>query len=135
MTEKQLKAFIRLAKDGVAYDAPRKERFHRIGRQVLRAIVNKMDLEPGTYTIRSNYGGIAVSGEVILHTDHLYVQLYQSSRDVVQGFMYRYCENQSDYTGGKNRWLPWDALADLDRIAAEFKRTMTKQPGDVTWWQ
>lgn len=41
-----------------------------------------------------DHGGIAVSGEITLH---------------------------KDYTGGANRWMKWERLADLDNVAECMK--------------
>jgi len=55
--------------------------------------------------VRSNMGGIAVSGEVWLHAAHLFVQLSESC---VQSpgveVLYRSCSRRGDCTGGVNQW-------------------------------
>jgi len=61
----------------VAYDAEAKRLFHSRGKPQLRRIATALGLEPGSYDLRSNQAGIAVSGEITLHGDHLYVQVSQ----------------------------------------------------------
>jgi hypothetical protein len=84
----------------------RKEKFHRDGKKVLKQLALEIGLPEGTYEIRSNKAGIAVSGEVTLHADHLYVQMYESC--IGSGgieIMYRSCGSQKDYCGDNNNFL------------------------------
>lgn len=109
--------FIRTAKTNASYNATAKAAFHSEGKAVLRKLAKALGLTPGTYDIRSNMGGIAVSGEVTLHGENLYVQFAQSFGGN-NGFMWRTCKGRKDYTGGRNNWSQWEALADLDTLAA-----------------
>jgi len=52
----------------------RKEKYHRMARKQLHKLAQQLDLDPGDYEIRSNKGGVAVCGEVTLHTDTLYIK-------------------------------------------------------------
>jgi hypothetical protein len=61
----------------VAYDADAKRRFHHQARCRMLDLADALGLEPDEYDLRSNQGGIAVSGEVTLHADRLYVQASQ----------------------------------------------------------
>ena len=63
----------------VAYDAAAKRLFHSRARSQLRRVATALGLQPGDYDLRSNQGGIAVSGEITLHSDHIYVQASQSA--------------------------------------------------------
>ena len=56
----------------------RKEKYHRIARKQLHKLAQQLDLKPDEYDIRSNKGGVAVCGEITLHTDSLYIQVSQS---------------------------------------------------------
>jgi hypothetical protein len=62
----------------VAYDASRKRRFHRQVRQRLKHLAEELGWPPDSYDLRSNPGGIAVSGEITLHHERVYVQVSQS---------------------------------------------------------
>ncbi len=81
----------------------RKKAFHREGRKFLRQVATDLGLGPDSYDLRSNPGGIAVSGEVTLHAEGIYIQLSQS----VGGpggisVLYRSCRGRKDYSGGQN---------------------------------
>ena len=60
-----------------AYDDAQKRRFHATGRKRLKALAAALGFEPGSFDLRCNQGGIAVSGEITLHADTLYVQICQ----------------------------------------------------------
>src|SRR3546814_18108394 len=74
-------ALIALAHKGVAYDEPAKKLFHSDGRKALKRLADALRLAEGSYDLRSNKGGIAVSGEVPLHGDEVYVQLTHGHLD------------------------------------------------------
>lgn len=122
VSQKRIQSLIRLLeKQGsCSYDESNKNRFHRDAKAVCREIADRMGLEKGEYEVRSNKGGIAVSGEVTLHTDGVYFQLSQS---VMAGLeiMYRKCNGRKDYSGGRNRWMKFAALNDLDKVAKTLK--------------
>jgi len=115
-------SFIAEARASVAYEADRKAFFHREGKRILNQIAQKLGLQAGEYSIRSNMGGIAVSGEVTLHADWIYIQFSQSSLGPDFGFMWRTCKHQKDYTGGPNRWMKWEELRDLDAAVEKFNQ-------------
>ena len=50
-----------------AYDDAQKHIFHSTGRKRLKALAAALGFEPDSFEVRSNQGGIAVSGEVTLH--------------------------------------------------------------------
>ena len=105
----------------VAYDEEAKRRFHSQGAAVLRDLAKELGYQKGDYDLRHNLGGIAVSGEVTLHSDTLYVQLSQSALGPAWGFMWRRCNGRKDYTGGRNRWMPWDRFLDIPEVAREME--------------
>ena len=99
----------------VSYDALRKQTFHRAGKCLLRRIANVLCLEKKQYDLRSNPGGIAVSGEVILHSDTLYLQLSQGA--LMQGrsqILYRRCDGRKDYAGHMNHFVELALLSNED---------------------
>lgn len=83
MTEKfasKYKAFrktFRTAQLGYC-DPKLKQSFHNRGMRLLRLLAEEIGLVTADYDTRSNKGGIAVSGEVWLQSESLYVQLNQS---------------------------------------------------------
>jgi hypothetical protein len=118
---KSLKEFVRTAKTvDLSYNHDAKERWHRLARNVAKALAAKLGLSKGEYSIRYNRGGIAVSGETMLHADWLYLDLSVSCMGPRMGVMYRSCKGQKDYTGGVNQWMQFDELLDLDKAAAKL---------------
>ena len=130
-TQEQLVVLIALgvgAEDISGYNdlaQARKDTFHRFGAIVLRALADAMHLPPSSYTVRSNKGGIAVGGEVTLHSDEFYVQLGVPSQ---LGVMHRRCKNRDDCTGGPNQWTPWVSLLSLDTLAERIKKAPAVVP-------
>ena len=111
-----------------AYDLAgsiRKKQLHRHGRAFLASLAAELGLVTGTYDIRSNKGGIAVSGEVTLHADRLYVQLYESCIHPGVMVLYRTCEGRKDYSGGLNHTWQMADLAnrpqDRERFIAQCR--------------
>jgi hypothetical protein len=96
-----------------------KYEFHRLGKKVLKEVAEKMGLSPGSFDIRSNKGGSAVSGEITLHGEHIYIQLSQGS--YYKMFMYRHCNGRKDYTGGVNRWMDFSELINMEKAVTQFK--------------
>jgi hypothetical protein len=101
----------------VAYDADAKRRFHREARQRLRELAEALGLDPDARDLRSNEGGIAVSGEITLHADRLYVQVSQPATRADTGILFRTCEGRRDYTGGRNNFASLDLLHRLGELA------------------
>jgi len=106
----------------VAYDPDAKRLFHRRARQQLTKLAAALQLQPGAYDLRSNAGGIAVSGEVTLHADRLYVQVSQSAMGADAGILFRSCEHRRDYTGGRNNFAPLDLLHRPGELARLIRR-------------
>lgn len=60
-----------------SYEPDRKRRFHSTARTRLRRLAQELGFDTGSFDLRSNKGGIAVSGEIILHHERVYVQVCQ----------------------------------------------------------
>src|SRR5437879_4764133 len=88
----------------VAYDAEAKRAFHSRARRQLRLLADALGLPPGSYDLRSNPAGIAVSGEATLHGDRHYVQASQSAMGHAYGILFRTCRGRKDYHGGPNNF-------------------------------
>lgn len=118
---KSLREFVKTAQTvDLSYNHGAKERWHRLARQLAKALAAKLGLNKGEYDIRYNRGGIAVSGETYLHANDIYIQIDVSCFGPSRGFMYRSCKGQKDYTGGQNRWMQFDELLDLGKAAAKL---------------
>jgi hypothetical protein len=101
----------------VAYDPEAKRLFHSRARSQLRRIAAALGLESGSYDLRSNQAGIAVSGEITLHGDHCYVQVSQSAMGYHSGVLFRTCKGRKDYVGGPNNFASLDLLNRPDELA------------------
>lgn len=102
-----------------------KEAFHRDGQKFLRALAKTLGLEPGRFDVRSNLGGMAVSGEVTLHSDDLYVQLSESCMRPGVQVLYRTCDSRKDYCGHQNHFAAMDQFKGEEaqsRLVNQFRR-------------
>ncbi|MDF0490428.1 hypothetical protein PX554_20060 [Sphingomonas sp. H39-1-10] len=109
----------------LGYDAQAKDAFHREGQKALRALAKALALPRADFSVRSHRGGIASSGEVILHGEQIYVQLGQSCLGHGREIMFRSVSSRQDYSGGGNHWASVEELTDpitlADRIARELR--------------
>ena len=72
----------------------------------------------GDYDLRSNKAGIAVSGEITLHADRLYVQVSQSVHGPRQpASCSAVASGRRDYVGGVNNFASLDLLHELARAS------------------
>ena len=109
----------------VAYDGETKRAFHKHARRRLKELADALGLAPQNYDLRSDVGGIAVSGEVTMHADHVYVQAGQPATGHDTGLMFRACQGRKDYCGGPNNFASLDLLnrpEDLARRITEACR-------------
>lgn len=104
-------------KKRVAYDAEAKRLFHGNARRGLLDLAQALGYRLGNYDLRSNQGGIAVSGEVTLHADRLYVQASQPATGNDTGILFRSCEGRRDYVGGRNHFASLDLLHEPRELA------------------
>jgi hypothetical protein len=111
----KMETYISVATTPVAYNARAKSDFLRMSRQLAIIMANRLGLNEDQYDVRTNKGGIAVSGEVTLHTDTHYIQFSQSG----QGILVRTCKDRKDYTGGRNHYVKYESLRDLG-LVCEF---------------
>ena len=81
-----------------SYNEEIKARFRSEAMKYLRRLAKELSLPKGSYSIRYNAGGIAVSGEATLHHNEFYLQI---SHDC----FWRTCNGQKDYSGYRNRWV------------------------------
>jgi len=108
-----------------AYDPVAKSRFHAAARARLRTLANTLGFPIHSYDLRSNAGGIAVSGEITLHHEQVYVQVSQSVMGWDSGILIRSCEGRRDYTGGRNHFAPLRMLDDLPALAKQVRAVMS----------
>jgi len=129
MNQKALNTFANLCKGkNFSYvEAEVKDDMHRKGRAALRAIAKGMDLQPGTFDIRSNKAGIACSGEITLHHDEFYFQMQPDSFLRGQEILVRSCKGRKDYGGGGNTFISIEDLRDFDVVKAAIERVKGKE--------
>lgn len=101
-----------------SYNYHAKEAWKGAGRKVLRQLAKDLGLAKGTYEVRVCEGGIAVSGECILHSDSLYVCLTDGSVCGDAGYARRVASRR-DYCGERNISVP-RRYDDLLRIARQI---------------
>ena len=114
-------------RQSVAYDPERKRHFHIYARRQLQQLANALALTPGSYDLRSNPAGIAVSGEVTLHADALYVQVSQPATQADTGILFRSCAGQRDYIGRRNHFGSLGLLHEPDQLAGLIRRHVTPE--------
>ncbi|MCF8707013.1 hypothetical protein [Rhizorhapis sp. SPR117] len=113
-----------LAYRGVSYDDTAKRLFHSEGRTAMRRLADALALEIGTFDIRSNKGGPAVSGEVTLHGENLWVQLSLGLFGPDREVCFRKVRGRDDHVGDRNLWAPIRELVEPDRFAARIRREL-----------
>ncbi len=111
-----------------------KSEAHKCGKDILKMFAEDyLGLSDKQFDVRSNQGGVAVSGEVTLHTDHLpgcnagiYVQFCQSHKTV----LYRTVSSRKDYTGGVNQWADIRDILHNDETLKTFASIIKRLCGD-----
>jgi hypothetical protein len=83
--------------------ADTKKAFHTAGKAFLRSLAKELG-NTDTCDIRSCLGGPAVLGEVILHSEKLYVSIFEHDLHGGVRVLYRTCRGRQDFTGGMNRY-------------------------------
>ena len=104
-----------------SYDDARKRLFHLAARARLRRLAGELGFPPGTFDLRSNKGGVAVSGEITLHHEQVYIQVSQSALGRGMGMLIRTCEGRRDYRGGLNNFVPLEQLDDVPTLATKVR--------------
>ena len=117
-------ALVALARRGIAYDAEAKTAFHREAKSSLRALARELGIGPEDYDLRSNYGGVAISGEITLHSDQAYVQISLGCMGPGREVMYRRCSGRSDYSGGRNHYCDIAKVTHPASLASHIVRDL-----------
>lgn len=105
----------------MSYNETNKDQFHRAGKKALKELAVKLALPANGFEVRSNKGGIAVSGEVTLHSESLYVQISDSSSGRGLQVLFRTCKGMKDYSGGQNNFADIDRF-ESDAFVAQLKK-------------
>lgn len=104
------------------YDYLNKKAYLSMGRMILKRLAEQMGLSKGNCSVRLCEGGPAVAGEIILHSDHLYLQIHPAWAGQGAQIMYRTCKGQKDYSGGPNQRASIGELDDLEHFANKLLR-------------
>ena len=94
----------------------RKQSFHRAARTFLKSLVTALALPAGSYEVRTSPGGPAVTGETVLHGEHLYVYVFEGGRGEAR-VLYRACAGRRDYCGGPNYYAEIRELETIENQA------------------
>jgi hypothetical protein len=110
-----------------------KEAFHKKWKKILRQIATKdLGLVKGAFDVRSCKGGPAITGEVILHTDTVYVQVCEGFSGEGLQCMYRSCVGRASHRHGPNRWMPATMLVEQREAALALIRAAMDMSGKET---
>lgn len=115
-------ALVALARRGIGYDPEAKRAFHREARSALRIAARHLGLDHDQYDLRSNMAGIAVSGEITLHADEIYIQISIPGFTPGREVMFRLCKGRRDYRGEMNNFCDIAVLVDPVRFTALVAR-------------
>lgn len=113
-----------LAYRGVAYDEPAKKLFHSEGRSALRRLAEALGLADGSFDIRSNRGAPAISGEITLHGDDIWVQLSVGLFGPGREVCFRKVRGRSDHVGDRNMWASVRELMTPERLASRIRKEL-----------
>lgn len=103
----------------------KKDAFHLAGKKFLSELAAEIGLAKGEFDIRSNVAGVAVSGEVTLHGESIYIQISESCLHRGVSIMYRTCKGRKDYCGGTNHFTGMSDLKSqlgMDAFISECRR-------------
>lgn len=117
-----------LAVRGVAYDEAAKRLFHAEGRIALRRLADALALAPDQFEVRSNKGGPAVTGEITLHADTLWIQLSLGPFGPGREICFRRVHGRDDHVGERNYWGSVSELLAPDRLAERIYRDLRFDP-------
>jgi len=112
-----------------ANDGEQKKLFHCQARFALRALAKELRFPESSYDLRSNRAGVAVSGEITLHHDRVYIQVCQPATGADSGILIRTCEGRRDFDGGRNHLAPLSLLDHPAELAGYVRAVMS---GDLS---
>lgn len=112
-----------------SYEPDRKRCFHSTARTRLRHLARELGFAGGSFDVRSCRGGVAVSGEIILHHERVYVQVCQPATRSDTGILIRTCTGRRDNSGGRNNFEPLSLLDDIPALATRVRAVMAEKAG------
>src|SRR3546814_11323657 len=97
----------------------------------MRRLADALALDEGSFDIRSNKGGPAVSGEGTLRGEDVWVQLSLGLSGPAREVCFRKVQGRDDHLGDRNCLASIRELVDPGRFAARIRRELrlyTSQP-------
>lgn len=107
-----------------AHAGAQKKLFHQKVRVALRALAKEPRLPPNSFEIRSCLCGVAVSGEIVLHGESIYIQILQPATGADSGVLIRSCSGRRGYEGGRNHFAPLSLLDEPAALAGYLRAVM-----------
>jgi hypothetical protein len=105
-------------------DTNQKQTFHRSATIWLNKLAKELGLSK--FDVRSNQGGPAVSGQVTLHGNKVYVQVSEwCAGKAGLSILYRECDGMRDYYGKDNHVVRMETLAAEEGRAQRFMEQLT----------
>src|SRR3546814_693895 len=101
-----------LAYRGGANDEHAKRLCQSEGRAAMRRLADDLARDEGSFDIRYNKGGPAVSGEVTLHGEDVWVQLSLGLSGPAREVCFRKVQGRDDHLGDRNCWASIRELVD-----------------------
>jgi hypothetical protein len=86
------------------YNETNKRTFHRLAIDLLKEVAELANV--GEHDLRWSEGGIAVSGDAVLHAERVYVKISGAGL----GILVRACQGRNDFRGLENTWFSWHFL-------------------------
>ena len=113
-----------LAIRGVEYDPTAKERFHHDGRKALRRLAAALALADGSFTVRSDEGGVWTAGDVLLRAPGLTVSLSIGGARLGREVAYRRTGGTDDFA--QPRYATIAELLKPERFAERVRRDLAQ---------
>jgi hypothetical protein len=94
-----------------------KERFHSVAKRQFKALARDLGLAAGSFEIRSNAGGGAVSGEICLQHNDFRIEASNPGSKQDRGLRMHTCANRENDAkfNGNNHYAPLTWLEDAER--------------------
>jgi hypothetical protein len=112
--QQSLKSLEKFNSVELEYNDSEKSAFHKAGKAMLKKLASELGFAPKTFEVRSCMGGTACAGEVILHAENIYIQLFKGWNNEGLRFLIRSCKGRKDYCGGCNNYSGLDSNSVLD---------------------
>ena len=125
-----IKNFLEIAKVNISYNLYAKRTFHRRATKVIKLLAKEFGYTEKDYDLRHNQGGSAVSGEITLHSDTIYVQFAQFGSYALN-FYWRTCNGRKDYTGDRNIWEKWESLQNLSLLVTKMQQAVREKKEEI----